>query len=130
MGVTVLVLVVEQQKVRTKWISPDFWEKTGASFKMACMWKGQERNFKKIRFYRIYIEISQSGQNVIKMALKWKSNWVSTILTAPLSWFSVRKSNSATRVIVKIIIIENLPRITFQYQVINGVVLTKKLKNQ
>ena len=41
----------------------------------------------------------------------------------------MRKSNSATRVIVIIMIIENLPRITLQYQVINGVVLTKKLKN-
>ena len=40
----------------------------------------------------------------------------------------MRKSNSATRVIV-IIIIENLPRITLQYQVINGVVLNKKLQN-
>ena len=40
----------------------------------------------------------------------------------------MRKSNSATRVIV-IIIIENLPRITLQYQVINGVVLNEKLQN-
>ena len=90
--------------------------------------EGARRDFKKIRCYRIYIEISQLGQNVIKMARKWKSNWVSTSLTAPLSRFSVRKSNSATRVIV-IIIIVNLPRITLQYQVINGVVLNKKLQN-
>ena len=90
--------------------------------------EGARKDFKKIRFYRIYIEISQLGQNVIKIALKWKSNWASTSLTAPLSRFSVRKSNSATRVIV-IIIIENLPRITLQYQVINGVVLNKKLQN-
>ena len=40
----------------------------------------------------------------------------------------MRKSNSATRVIV-IIIIENLSRITLQYQVINGVVLNEKLQN-
>ena len=47
MGVTVLVFVVELQKVRTKWISSDFWERTGASFKMAYMWKGQEGILKK-----------------------------------------------------------------------------------
>ena len=41
----------------------------------------------------------------------------------------MRKSNLVTRVIVIIMIIENLPRITLQYQVINGFVLTKKLKN-
>ena len=41
MGVTtVLVFAVEQQKVCTKCISSEFWERTGASFKMACIWKG------------------------------------------------------------------------------------------
>ena len=48
-GVTVLVFAAELQKVRTKCIFSDFWERTGASFKMACMWKGKESN-KKIRF--------------------------------------------------------------------------------
>ena len=41
MGVTVLVFAVEQQKVCTKCISSEFWERTGASFKMACIWKGR-----------------------------------------------------------------------------------------
>ena len=42
MGVTVLVFAVELQKVRTKRIFSDFWERTGASFKIECMWKGEE----------------------------------------------------------------------------------------
>ena len=42
MGVTVLVFAVEQQKVCTKCISSEFWERTVASFKMACIWKGGE----------------------------------------------------------------------------------------
>ena len=54
MGVTELVVVVELQKVRTKCISSDFWDRTGASFKMGCIRKGEESN-EKIRFYRIYI---------------------------------------------------------------------------
>ena len=63
MGVTVLVFAAGQhaQKVCTTCISFDFWEKTEASFKVACMWKGQERI--KNPFYRIYIEISQLGRN-------------------------------------------------------------------
>ena len=36
------------------------------------------RKFEKIRFYRIYIEISHLGQCVVKKAFKWKSKWVST----------------------------------------------------
>ena len=77
MGVTVLVFAVELQKVRTKRIFSDFWEKTGASFKIECMWKEGE-SIKKFLFYRIYIEISHLGHNVIKKAFKWKSKWVST----------------------------------------------------
>ena len=42
MGVTVLVFAVEMQKVRTKRIFSDFWERTGASFEIECMWKGEE----------------------------------------------------------------------------------------
>ena len=54
MGVTELVFVVELQKVRTKCISSDFWDRTGASFKMGCIRKGEESN-ENIRFYRMYI---------------------------------------------------------------------------
>ena len=42
MGVTLLVFAVEPQKVRTKRIFSDFLESTGASFKIECMWKGEE----------------------------------------------------------------------------------------
>ena len=41
MGVIVLVFAVELQKLRTKCIFPDFWERTGASVKIECMWKGE-----------------------------------------------------------------------------------------
>ena len=34
MEVTILVFAVELQKVRTKYIFLDFWERTGASFKI------------------------------------------------------------------------------------------------
>ena len=54
MGVTEFIVVVELQKVRTKCISSDFWDRTEASFKMGCIRKGEESN-EKIRFYRIYI---------------------------------------------------------------------------
>ena len=66
MGVTLLVFAVELQKVRIKCIFSDFWERSGASFRIECMWKG------------IYIEISHLGHNLIKKAFKWKSKWVST----------------------------------------------------
>ena len=42
MGVTLLVFAVELQKVRTKFIFLDFWEKTGGSFKIECIRKGKE----------------------------------------------------------------------------------------
>ena len=42
MGVTVLVFVAEPQKVRTTSIFSDSWERNGGSFKMVCMWKGEE----------------------------------------------------------------------------------------
>ena len=77
MGVTVLVFAVELQKVRTKRIFSDFWERTGASFKTECMWKGEE-SIKKSVFYRIYIEVLHLGHNVIKKVFKWKSKWVRT----------------------------------------------------
>ena len=71
-GVTVLVFAVELRKVRTKCIFSDFRERTGASFKIECVRKGEE-SIKKIRLYRIYMEISHLGHNVIKKAFKWKS---------------------------------------------------------
>ena len=76
MGVIVLVFAVELQKVSTKCIFFDFWETTGARLKMACVWKAKESNEK--IFYRIYIEMSQLGHNVIKKAFKWKSKSVNT----------------------------------------------------
>ena len=78
MGVTVLVFAVELQKVRTKRIFSNFWEdwKKG-KFQNRIYVKGG-RKYLKIRFYRIYIEISHLGQNVIKKVFKWKSKWVST----------------------------------------------------
>ena len=42
MGVTVLIFAVEPQKVRTKCIFSDFGERTVVSFKIECMWKGEE----------------------------------------------------------------------------------------
>ena len=42
MGVTVLVFAVGLQKMCTKCISSEFWERTEASFKTACMRKGEE----------------------------------------------------------------------------------------
>ena len=42
MEVTVLVYAIELQKVRTKRIFSDFWERTGANFKIEGMWKGEE----------------------------------------------------------------------------------------
>ena len=42
MGVTVLVFAVELQKVRTKCIFLDFWDWTGASFKIECLRKWEE----------------------------------------------------------------------------------------
>ena len=49
MGYTLLVFAVELQKERFKCRSSDFWEKTGASFKMACMSKAEE-SIKKLVF--------------------------------------------------------------------------------
>ena len=96
MGVTVLVFAVELQKVRTKCIFSDFWERTGVSFKIECMWKGEE-SIKKIRFHRIYNEISHFGHNVIKKAFKWKSKWVSTSLTSTMEVLREEVEISNTR---------------------------------
>ena len=42
MGVTLLVFAVELQKVRTKGIFSDIWERNAASFKIECILKGEE----------------------------------------------------------------------------------------
>ena len=42
MGVTALLFAVERQEVRTKCIFSDFWQRTGARFKMSYIWKGEE----------------------------------------------------------------------------------------
>ena len=42
MGVTELVFAAELENVHTKCISSDIWERTGARFKMASMWKEEE----------------------------------------------------------------------------------------
>ena len=62
MSFPVLFFVVELQKVRTKCISSIFLERTGAIFKVACMWKGEE-SIKKPVF-------TEFGRSVIKMVLK------------------------------------------------------------
>ena len=49
MRVTVFVFAVELEKVGTKCTSIDFWDRNEASFKMACMWKGEDSN-EKIRY--------------------------------------------------------------------------------
>ena len=80
MRVTVLVFVAELQKVRTTCI-----------FSVIERWLGRVQNGMYveegkrhyiIRFFRIYVEISQLGRNVIKMALKWKSKRDSIRLTS------------------------------------------------
>ena len=42
MGVTVLIFAVELQKARTKCIFSNFWERTGVSFEIECMWNREE----------------------------------------------------------------------------------------
>ena len=69
-----------------------------ASFKMACIWKGEE-SIKKIHFFRVYIEISQSGRDVIKMALSENQSEIAEVKCLLLR-FSVGKSNSETIVLL------------------------------
>ena len=75
----------------------DFWVKTGTRFKTACNSLQVEggRKHWKIRFYGIYIGISQLGRNMIKIKLKFHLKWFSTTCTIEAS---VRNLNSATRV--------------------------------
>ena len=35
-------ILLKMQKVRTTCIISDYWERTGAGFKKACTWKGEE----------------------------------------------------------------------------------------
>ena len=35
-------ILLKMQKVRTTCIFSDYWERTGAGFKKACTWKGEE----------------------------------------------------------------------------------------
>ena len=65
MGVTVLVFVVELQKVRTR---------TGASFKMGCMRKGEE-SIKKICFYRIYSGAPRAREARAERSTMGKKIW-------------------------------------------------------
>ena len=72
MGVTVLVFAVKLQKVRTKYIFSDFWERTGASFKIECMWKGEE-SIKKSVFQNLHRDISfrtQCDKESVYMKIK------------------------------------------------------------
>ena len=95
MGVTVLVFAVELQKVHTDCISSNSWEDWG-EFQNEIYVEGGTKYWT-IFFYRIYINISQLGCNVIEMALKWNLKWFTTTLTSTMR-VSVRKMNSATRV--------------------------------
>ena len=68
MGVTVLVFAVELQKVRTMHFLRVLREGWG-EFQNRMYVKGG-RKYEKICFYRIYIEMSHLGYNVIKKAFK------------------------------------------------------------
>ena len=67
-----------------------FWERNG----MYVEWHvcGRGKKALKIHFYRIYIEISQLGRNESQSELAQVQH--------PLSRFSVKKSNSATHVLL------------------------------
>ena len=96
MGVTVLVFAVELQKVRTDCIASNSWEDWG-EFQNEIYVEGGRKHWNIFFFYRIYIDISQLGGNVIEMALKWNLKWFNTALT-PTMRISVRIMNSATHV--------------------------------
>ena len=71
MGVTVLVFAVELQKVRTKRIFSDFWERTGVSFKIECMWNGEESIKKSVlQNLRDITLRTQCDKENIKMKIK------------------------------------------------------------
>ena len=62
---------------------PWFLREDWGEFQNRMYAKGGRKYFK-IRFYRIYIEISHLGHNVIKKAFKWKSKWISTNQTSTI----------------------------------------------
>ena len=62
MRVTVFVFAVELQKVGNKCTSTDFWERTGASFKMAYMWKGEDSIEKNLFFENSHRDITVRAQ--------------------------------------------------------------------
>ena len=97
MGVTVLVFAVELQKVRTKCIFSDFWERTGASFKIERMWKGEESIEKSI-FTEFTPHLGHN--NYDKESVQMKNQSEKAQVKHPLSRFSERKSNLATRVLL------------------------------
>ena len=71
MGVTELVVVVELQKVRTKCISSDFWDRTGGEFKNGMYTEGRRKQWKNPFLQNLYC-VSRLGRNVIKIALEWR----------------------------------------------------------
>ena len=82
MRVTVLIFVVELQKVCTTCIHSHFWVRTGESFKTAST-SVHEKKYSKKRFYGICTKIEQSkvGHNVITLKLEGHINRFSTTLT-------------------------------------------------
>jgi len=97
MKVTVLVFAVELHHLHSLWYLSEDWDEV-----QNCMQglshaghAGGGRKHWKIRFYGIYIGISQLGRNMIKIKLKFHWKWFSTTSTIEAS---VRKLNSATRV--------------------------------
>ena len=98
MGVTSLVFAAELQKVRTTFphvFSPII-EKGLGEFRNGMYVEGGRRH-EIILFFRICIEISQLGRNVIKMALKWKLKWDSTLLTFTIEVLRKKVELSNTR---------------------------------
>ena len=64
MGITLLVFAVELQKVSNKCIFSDFWERTGASFKIECTGK-EEESIKK------FTEFTEFLQNLHRYITFW-----------------------------------------------------------
>ena len=91
MGVTVLVFTVENVH---PCISSDVWERTGASYKMACVWKGEE-SIKKQPFLRnLHRDITVRTQDGAEKKLKW----VSTSLTCTIEVLHEEVEVSNTRI--------------------------------
>ena len=98
MGVTALVFAAELQKVRTTFphvFSPII-EKGLGEFRNGMYVEGGRRH-EIILFFRICMEISQLGRNVIRVALKWKLKWDSTLLTSTIEVLRKKVELSNTR---------------------------------